>query len=377
MSAAAGRLPSKLLARLDLAIAHAVHAVDQACWRAERASYLARQGHFVQARDEISDLHALFDGRPHPAVSANVAMAEGLLAFHEDVGIAARDKFKRAQALSNAARLPQVQALACAWLAHIDYVALDFPSMVCQARQALQLAEPQHHAARSRACLVVGGALHFAARLDLAQPWYVRAREHANADGDDATLSALNTNMASQLCDHALRGSLFGTVVDEAARHALASAESAESFERWVGTVSLPAWVPMLRAVALSVSDQPQAALALYKAHLDEAKQQGLSRLASTYLADMAWCEWRVGDSESARDSAKAALACLELTTYADDRAVAHARLAQVFRALGHDADGLDQEGQAQARWTQHQAVQREVVALLGDWHPDRQYPDR
>jgi hypothetical protein len=67
----------------------------------------------------------------------------------------------------------------------------------------------------------------------------------------------------------------------------------------------------------------------------------------------------------------------LELTTYADDRAVAHARLAQVFRALGHEAEALDQEGQAQARWTQHQAVQREVVALLGDWHPDRQYPDR
>lgn len=368
MSAAAGRLPSKLLARLDVAIAHAVHLVDQACLRAERASYLARQGHFEQARGEISDLHALFDEQPHPAVSANLAMAEGLLTFHEDVGTASRDKFKRAQALGSAARLPQVQALACAWLAHTDYVALDFSLMASHAQEALQLAAPDHHAARARACLVVGTALHFAGRLDLAQPWYARTREHANTEGDDATLSALNTNMASQLCDHALRGSLFGGVLDDAARYALASAESADSFERWVGTVSLPAWVPMLRAVALSVSGQPQAALALYKAHLDEAKQQGLSRLASTYLADMAWCEWRVGNSDTARKGAQAALENLETTPYADDRAVAHARLAQVFRALGDEAAAQGHDGQAQTYWAQHQAVQREVVALLGGW---------
>ncbi|MFM8899757.1 MAG: hypothetical protein ACKOF9_07395 [Burkholderiales bacterium] len=368
MSVMVGRLPSKLLARLDAAIAHTLHPVDQACLRAERASYFARQGYFEQARAEISDLHRLFDGRPHPAVSAHVAMAEGLLAFHEDVGVAAPDKFKRAQALSRAAGLPQVQALASAWLAHTDYVALDFSPMASHAKEALQLAAPDHHAARARTCLVVGTALDFAGRLDLAQPWYTKAREHANADGDDATLSALNTNMASQLCDHALRGSLFGTAVDEAARHALASAESADSFERWVGTVSLPAWVPMLRAVALSVSGQAQAALVLYRAHLEEAKQQGLSRLASTYLADMAWCEWRVGDGQAARQSAQAALENLPMTPYADDRAVAHARLTQVFRALRDEAGALNHDAQAQTYWAQHQAVQHEVVGLLGDW---------
>lgn len=366
MSGSGHRLHSKLLQRLDADIARAVHPVEQGCLRAERAGYFARQGYFEEARSEILEVQVLFHAQPHPAVSGSLALAEGLLAFHEGVDAGARDKFKRGQALSAAARLPQLEALACAWLAQTDYLALDFSAMTRHARGALALAAPDHHAARARVCLVVANALHFASRLDLAQPWYARAREHANADGDEATQSALNTDMASQLCDHALRASLFGGAVDDAARHALASANSAESFEQWVGTASLTAWVPMLRAVALSVVGDPEAALALYKAHWPMAEQQGLARLASTYLADMAWCEWRVGDSAAARHRAQAAVASLTLTTHTDDLAVAHARLGQVFRALGDDAVAVTHETQARACWATHQATQSEVVALWG-----------
>jgi hypothetical protein len=368
MSVSGRRLTSKLLQRLDADIARSMYAVDLGCLRAERASYLARQGHFDEARSEIREVHALFHAQPHPAVSASLAMAEGLLAFHEGEDSGARDKFKRAQALSAAAGLRQLQAQACAWLAHTDYVALEFSAMVAHAREALALADADQHAARARVCLVVANALHFAARLDLAQPWYARARDHANADGDDATLSALNTDMASQLCDHALRASLFGGAVNDAARRALASADSAESFEHWVGTASLTAWVPMLRAVALSVAGEPQEALILYKAYLHEAEQQGLARLASTYLADMAWCEWRVGDSDAARQRARAAVDSMASTTHTDDLAVAHARLAQVFRALGDEAVAAAHDLQSRALWAKHQAVQQEVVTLLGDW---------
>ncbi|XVJ68546.1 MAG: hypothetical protein HEQ39_02025 [Rhizobacter sp.] len=372
MSGSGHRLRSKLLQRLDADIARLVHAVDQGCLRAERAGYLARLGCFQEARTEIRDLQALFYAQPHPAVSGSLTMAEGLLAFHEGADAAARDKFKRAQALSALARLPQAEALAWAWLAQIDYVALDFAAMTRHARKAFELTAPGDHAARARVCLVVANALHFAARLDLAQPWYLRAREHANADGDDTTLSALNTDMASQLCDHALRASLFGGAVDEAARHAVASANSAESFEQWVGSASLTAWVPMLRAVALSVAGEPEAALALYKVHLPMAEQQGLARLASTYLADMAWCEWRVGHSDAARQCAQAAVVSLKLTTHTDDLAVAHARLGQVFRALGDDAVAVMHETQARVCWAAHQEVQSEVVSQWGTWPVDQ-----
>lgn len=368
MTGSGHRLHSKLLQRLDADIARSAHAVEQGRLRAERAGYFARQGYFDDARSEIRDVQAMFYAQPHPAVSASLAMAEGLLAFHEGKDSGARDKFKRAEAVSAATGLPQLQAHAFAWLAHVDYVALDFPALVVHARKALELSEVDHHAARARVCLVIANALHFSARLDLAQPWYTSAREHANADGDDATLSALNTDMASQLCDHALRVSLFGGAVNDAARLALASANSAQSFEQWVGTASLTAWVPMLRAVALSVVGEPQQALALYKTHLHEAEQQGLARLTSTYLADMAWCEWRVGDNHAARRCASAALTSLALTTYTDDLAVAHARLAQVFRALGDEGVAATHEAQSRSLWAAHQAVQHQVVTLIGDW---------
>jgi hypothetical protein len=368
MSGAALRLPSKLLQRLDADIARSVHSVEQGCLRAERAGYFARQGYSEEARSEIRDLHALFYERPHPAVSASLAMAEGLLAFHEGGDRDARDKFMRAQALSAAADLPHLAAHALAWLAHTDYVALDFPALVDHARRALDLADVDQHAALARVCLVIANALHFASRLDLAQPWYTRARDHANAHGDDAMLSALNTDMASQLCDHALRASLFGGAVNDAARRALASANSAESFEQWVGTASLSAWVPMLRAVALSVAGQPQEALVLYRAHLHQAEQQGLARLASTYLADMAWCEWRVGHNEAAMQRALAAEDRIASTAHTDDLAVAHARLAQVFDALSEEERAANHAAQSRKCWAQHQAVQQEVVERLGGW---------
>ena len=62
----------------------------------------------------------------------------------------------------------------------------------------------------------------------------------------------------------------------------------------------------------------------------------------------------------------------LKLTSHTDDLAVAHARLGQVFRALGDDVAAKTHEIQARVCWAAHQAVQSEVVALWGTWPVDQ-----
>jgi hypothetical protein len=172
------RVPqSRLLARLDAALAKSRHPIESACLRAERAGFLARHGHFEEAQAEFNALHALFDHQPNPSVSAWLCIAEGWLLHFSSLSAAARDKMKRAQALSAATKMTRLHALSSAWLAQMDYTVNDIDSLVRNVSLALQLAAPDEHAARARASMVVAISYDFAERLDRAQPWYARARE--------------------------------------------------------------------------------------------------------------------------------------------------------------------------------------------------------
>ena len=368
MSTGESPLPSRMQLRLDEAIARAVHPVEQACLRAERAGHLAQRGQFDQAKAEIELLHAQFDSNPHPAVSSWLSLAEGYFAFFSGSTIVARDKIKRAHALSSASRLPRIQALSAAWLAHTDYVALDFPAMAANLQQTFKLASSDHRSAHARACLTTGTALHFAERLDLAKPWYARTREHASAAGDEVMLIGLGSNMAWHHGMHALQASIFGGALTDHARYAMAGAISVDNLDHWSGTTSLNSWAPMLRALSLSVQGEAAQALALYQTHLGDARTQGMGRLSPVFLADMAWCRWRVGDAEGARAGAHDAQSQLSASQFPDDCAVVHGRLSQVFGSLKEHELAQTHRTRAQEQWAAHRALQAQVLKLLDDW---------
>jgi hypothetical protein len=327
---------SRLLARLDSALARTRDPVDAACLRVERAGFLVRHGHTTEAQAELDAVRAQFAREPHPGVSAWLCIAEGWQLHFGSLSGLARDKMKRAEALSAAAGLLPLQALSAAWLAHMDYCAGDLEGLVHHVCLALRLAADDHHAARARASMVVALAYDFAERPDRAQPWYARTREHALADGDETTQSALNYNISGHRVHHAMQAAVFGgDDTTQQARHALAGAECARNFDQWMGTLSLDALVPMQRACMASMQGRHAEALALYEKHLADAQQQGLRRIAAAYLADMAWCRWHLGDRAGASRDAHAAAGHIDAGMHPDDRAVAHGRLGLVFKLLG------------------------------------------
>lgn len=358
---------SRLLARLDADIRRTYDPVDNACLRAERASQLARLGQFDAANQEIAALHASFDRQSIAQVSAWICFAEGCVSYFSSLSNAARDKMQRAHAISAAAHLPRIQALSAAWLAHMDFAQLDAEATVSHVRQALELADATNLPALARACLVIGVAYHFAERLDLAQPWYVRSRECASAEGDEATLSALIHNIAWHRGNHAMHAAVFGGDATAHARHAMAGADSTDNIGNWIGITALDALVPMLRAVVHSVQGEHAKALDLYQAHWLDAKRQGLGRMAANFLADMSWCRWSLGDTSGALRDAASASGNIDPSMHADDQAVAHGRLAQVYRAAGETSHALQHEARARETWAAHQALQRRMVELLAD----------
>jgi hypothetical protein len=361
--------PMRLLERLDALIAREPDSFDGDCARAERACYLARQGQYEQAAAELNLLRRRYEARPNPAISTWLSLADGLMSHFTDMGVPARDKMRRAHALSAAGRLLPLHALSAAWLAHMDDTRMDVDSMARHLGQAFQIAQMDHHAARSRANLVAAQALHLAGRLDLAMPWYQRARFHATAEGDDATISAIMFNMAYMRAYNLRQVALTGEGNAMEGVYALLSAEAAGSFDARTGAVNAMPLLPLLRAQILALQGEPAQALALFETHLPEVN--GMQRIQCAMLADQAWCRSQVGQLDAARIDALAAEDKLESDTQLDDRAALHSRCAQVFEAVGDSAQAQRHKSLAAASWDDYRNYQLRVVAAIGGIGPN------
>lgn len=359
-------MSSRLLKQLDAAIEAAGHPVKADCLRAERAGVLARLGRFDEARRTLTALQQQYALQPSMAVSAWVSLAEGLMAHYGKLGAAeASDKIHRAYAMSGAARELTLNALACAWLAHLDYVRHDFASMARRVAETRRLADAGHHAAQSRLSLVVAQAYHYAGRYERAQPWYALARQHGTAAGDDAMLAALMANMAWLNASQARQNVLSGPGEAQATRQAMLGAESSQNFDALVGTAALDALAPVMRAQLLSLQGRHAEALRLYEQHLDGALAQGAAHMANWLRADQAWCRMQLKQADLAQVDVQAAEAANHEECDLDDRAATHSRLAQVYAALGQIEMARQHSQQAEAAWRALADEQAEVVRLL------------
>ncbi|MEY8877450.1 MAG: hypothetical protein AB9M60_13135, partial [Leptothrix sp. (in: b-proteobacteria)] len=227
---------------------------------------------------------------------------------------------------------------------------------------ALRMAAPDHHAARSRACVVAAGAYHYAGREDLAQPWYAQARVHAKAEGDSATLSAIMYNLAVlQVIDVRLT-ERFGVADAVKARRARLGTESSGLLDRTVRNLALRNHVPIQRAVILTGQHEFAEALALYDRHTEAALSEGLSVSESLFRADRAWCLLELGQGDAARVAARQAASAFANSTEPEELAVAHAVLGMVFDRLGLAEESRHHREAAERL---HASYVAECVALL------------
>jgi predicted negative regulator of RcsB-dependent stress response len=360
---------SRLLAKLDAAIASTRDPMQAACFSAERAALLARLGRFDEAVAELAALRARAASANSPSLAVWLCLADGMVEHFRNQSPSARDRIHRAYALAVAARLRPLIALSAAWLAHTDYVYDDLPGLARHVAEALQEAEPDQHAARARAALVAAQGYHWGGRPDRAQPWYQRAHEHATAEGDDTTLSALLKNRAWISGNHARMASIFGPeqfpLDATALRHAQMSAESSEHFDAHLGHTALRSLGPVMRAQLLVAQGQYDEALGALLQHLAASQQDGSDYTRPVLQADIAWCQVNLGRPDAALASARDAEASFVPHCEEEDRAAAHGRLHQVFAALKMDAEARTHEQEARAQLQALREEQSRLVSLL------------
>jgi tetratricopeptide (TPR) repeat protein len=228
------------------------------------------------------------------------------------------------------------------------------------------VAESNHHSARSRASLVLAQALHLAGRLDLALPWYRKARDHAVADGDDATTSALMHNMGWLRMMELRQSVLSDRSILSGSDHALMNADSTSQFDILIGDISWDALKPILRAQILSLQGEFSSALSLYDRHLIGTEYEGTARLQGNLLADKSWCLGMSGQFYLAHVCAVSAVDRINAEMHMDDRAAAHSRLAQVFALLADDVSAKHQLRLAREAWHSHELLQARILVLVG-----------
>jgi tetratricopeptide (TPR) repeat protein len=358
---------SRLLAQLDAAIAQTANPVEADVLRAERVGLLAREGRVDEARSALTPLQRRHQSRPDAATAAALCLADAMVDYFSDLSGQARVKLQQARALSLSANRMPLQAVCLAWMAHLDYVHTDIDGVARNASLALRLAAPDHHSARSRACLVIAMAYHYGGRIDRAQGWYAKARQHASAEGDAATISALMHNMAALRSDQARMAAVFA---DDAKQHdvalqALTAAESSSHFDDRMGGTALAVLRPILRAQTLVTQSRYAEALVLFEAHFGDALATGLGRLECSLRADVAWCRAKLAQPAHAREQAKAAVAALRPECDLDDVALTHGRLAKVHELLGEPEAAQRHARLAQEHWQRHVAEKAQIIAVL------------
>jgi hypothetical protein len=356
---------SRYLAHLDASIATArtTHIADRC--KVERAIYLTRLGRLVEATETISDLRAKYQPAPNAEMSAWLNLAEGLLIHFENLGSAARDKVLRAHAFSNAANLSSLMPLSAAWLSQMDFMRHDYVGTAKHVKQALQVALPDDHSARSRANMVVAQALHLSGRFDLAQPWYRRSHFHASSQGDDASISAILHNMVGNRLDNLRQFKLTGVGEGGDERLVLSGTESTSNFDKLIGASSFKSLTALLRARVFSLRGQPMDALALYEEHMSRETDLAFSRMKSEFLSDVAWCQIQTKQLNAALTTAKAAEDNLDGEIQIDDRAATHTRLAWIYSVTqSHELSAMHHKLAAEA-WGDFVLIQSGFVKSL------------
>lgn len=352
---------SRLIERLDGAIAACADPLKREYLKAERAGALARLGLLSDARFALTGLRAQNQRHKDALLTAWVHLVDGLIDHFDTIAPRAVEKFQRAYDTADAIGHGPMKALASAWLANCAFNASDYVALTRHLSDALSLAEADQHAAHARVGVVLADAFRCSGDDAASQVWYLRARTHASADGDTAMISVMLHNIAAMRSGQISLDDAFGKADADLARKALLEAESTANYDWGTGVSSLSAAVPVIRAQLLTALGRYDEAARLFDAHLERARREGMALRWPRLLADRAWCHAHAGRVAQATADVQVAEQAAADQPDADDRAAAFARLAGIHRLWGHD----DMAQSLQARAEQAIAEYRDEQARM------------
>lgn len=359
-------MASRLIERLDRAIAQELAPYPRECLKAERAAALARQGALDEARAALAVLRTQYRRYRKPLLQAWLHYIDGLVDHFSSMSRTARDKFVAAREQAEAAGHRRLQGLTWAWIANCDFNRRHYGDMRDAMAQALALATEDDHGTLARVALVRADASRYAGLGDaVVQPLYTEVHRHCVADGDTAMISAMLHNRALLQTTLLVLDEVFGAPRQEEQLRTLKELESTGNLDRGLGNEALDFKVPLLRAELCVTLHRWGEAVALFDTHVNRLGAQYAQRLAATYLAHRAWSLWQLEARHKALDEAELAASQIRADADFDDQAITHGRLAMLFKAAGQEERARSHLRSAQAALAQFRENQAQLVAVL------------
>jgi hypothetical protein len=188
---------SKLQLRINDLLLHEQDPIVRAELVAQQAAYFARIGMFSDAQAKIAEVRAVFGDGRSGRVTALIMLAEGLLLHYEKLGPGALDRVSRAQLLGSAMKDRGIVGLTSAWRAYLEFEASRYDSAVLSLRLAIESSSDREHGTRARCAIVLSIAFSLCGDRLERQRWFMKGRDHALHEGDQASIDALLHNRAA------------------------------------------------------------------------------------------------------------------------------------------------------------------------------------
>lgn len=320
----------RLLTALDSEIRSSKSQIARQCLLAERAGVLARLGELAEARKQLEQLRKANVGYD-AALTCRILLGEGLLDHFSYDLASARDRFRRAYAISSAVGDTRLKALAAAWLSVNELQFDNIAAAAEKAAEALRDALPTDHGALARANLVIADLLNCGGATADAAKHYRVARQHAVDEGDLSMQSLVLYNFAAFRVHQLSLDVIQGHATSDQASIVELDVSSIGNLDHGIGNKSLTRMVPLLHGQVLGLQGKWSLAIERFGDHIENALNEGLQREVAKALTCRALCYRGEGHVDKMLSDIQSALEHLSHCSDMDDLAIVHHRISVAY----------------------------------------------
>jgi tetratricopeptide (TPR) repeat protein len=290
-----------------------------------------------------------------------ILLAEGIINYFSLDLEKSFDKLRRSLGIGKSASISSVIPLSNAWLSHIYFHKGDYEKTMFHLQESIYSAEIEDHSSRCRSAMVASIFYGFSNLPDIARKWSHRARLHATAEGDEASLAALLFNITVFRINESRLADSLGFEVPEDYQRVVLELESSLAFDDLAQGAGLPGSPGTLRAHTYVIEKKFERAIAILKSIL-AAGIFAFNR--ASVQADLAFAYASIGKIEEAQDALKQTLESIFEAHDPDDLAFVYARISGTHRLLGNSESGLSNAAQAEFYLNEYRSLQGRLQAL-------------
>ncbi|MEK8053493.1 hypothetical protein AACH10_24770 [Ideonella sp. DXS22W] len=348
---------------LDDLETQARNATDRVAWARATCKisvHRARQGQAEEAKALILRVRDTFGVELHHEIASWVMLAEGVGHYFKIEVKPGWERLRRAYALAVALKTKSALPWCSAWMGLIALENAKYEEMSKFLVETFEQSDEQDHHARGRASLILADTIHMAGNYQLARPWYERARRHATAEGDQATISAMLFNVAICRAANILVDDAFGEVPPSDLLRANMEVGSFTTYDFAVGAISFEESTPLVRGQLLLVGKKFPAASRL----LDCVQSDKLPKREFPLLQiSRAWSYANQSRPEEAWRLTSIAIEALTAGDDQDNLAYVYGRAKQIAERLERPQDAGRFAELGREHLANHRAIQRATLS--------------